>query len=95
MCLASCNLIKRQKKFASIQFGTITSAAFTYIKNEKQCVLTSRFAIQTVILLHKMVTGVFVPTFVTKVTEYLCSGCFFFLQINFDFSTSQFFPEFF
>ena len=32
----------------------------------------------------------FVPTFNTKVTEYLCSGCVFFLQTNFDFLTSHF-----
>ena len=31
-----------------------------------------------------------VPTFDTKVTEYLCSGGFFFLQTNFDFLTSHF-----
>ena len=32
-----------------------------------------------------------VPTFDTKVTEYLCSGwVFFFLQTNFDFLTSHF-----
>ena len=31
-----------------------------------------------------------VPTFDTKVTEYLCSGRFFFLQTNFDFLTSHF-----
>ena len=31
-----------------------------------------------------------VPTFDTKVTEYLCSGCVFFLQTNFDFLTSHF-----
>ena len=30
------------------------------------------------------------PTFDTKVTEYLCSGGFFFLQTNFDFLTSHF-----
>ena len=33
---------------------------------------------------------VIVPTFGTKVTEYLCSGGFFFLQTNFDFLTSHF-----
>ena len=33
----------------------------------------------------------FVPTFDTKVTEYLCSGEFFFLQTNFDFLTSHLF----
>ena len=31
-----------------------------------------------------------VPTFDTKVTEYLCSGGVFFLQTNFDFLTSHF-----
>ena len=31
-----------------------------------------------------------VPTFDTKVTEYLCSGWVFFLQTNFDFLTSHF-----
>ena len=31
-----------------------------------------------------------VPTFDKKVTEYLCSGCVFFLQTNFDFLTSHF-----
>ena len=31
-----------------------------------------------------------VPTSDTKVTEYLCSGGFFFLQTNFDFLTSHF-----
>ena len=30
------------------------------------------------------------PIFVTNVTEYLCSGGFFFLQTNFDFLTSHF-----
>ena len=35
---------------------------------------------------HKLV----VPTFDTKVTEYLCSGWVFFLQTNFDFLTSHF-----
>ena len=33
---------------------------------------------------------VIVPTFDTKVTEYLCSGWVFFLQTNFDFLTSHF-----
>ena len=33
---------------------------------------------------------IFVPTFDTKVTEYLCSGWVFFLQTNFDFLTSHF-----
>ena len=33
---------------------------------------------------------VFVPTFETKVTEYLCSGWVFFLQTNFGFLTSHF-----
>ena len=37
----------------------------------------------------------FVPTFDTKVTEYLCSGGFFFLQTNFDFLTSHFWRNFF
>ena len=37
-------------------------------------------------LLAKETIFVIVPTFVTKVTEYLCSGSFF-LQTNFDFST--------
>ena len=32
----------------------------------------------------------FVPTFDTKVTEYLCSGWVFFLMTNFDFLTSHF-----
>ena len=37
-----------------------------------------------------------VPTFDTKVTEYLCSGwVFFFLQTNFDFLTSHFWRKFF
>ena len=31
-----------------------------------------------------------VPTFDTEVTEYLCSGGFFFLQTNFDFLTRHF-----
>ena len=31
-----------------------------------------------------------VPTFDTKVTEYLCSGDFYFLQTNFDFLTTIF-----
>ena len=31
-----------------------------------------------------------VPTFDTKVTEYLCSGWVFFLQTSFDFLTSHF-----
>ena len=35
-----------------------------------------------------------VPTFDTKVTEYLCSGGFFFLQTNFDFLTSHFWRNF-
>ena len=34
--------------------------------------------------------GFIVPTFDTKVTEYLCSGWVFFLQTNFDFLTSLF-----
>ena len=37
---------------------------------------------------------VFVPTFDTKVTEYLCSGWVFFLQTNFDFLTSHFWRNF-
>ena len=36
-----------------------------------------------------------VPTFDTKVTEYLCSGWVFFLQTNFDFLTSHFWQNFF
>ena len=32
----------------------------------------------------------FVPTFDTKITEYLCSGWVFFLQTNFDFLNSHF-----
>ena len=36
-----------------------------------------------------------VPTFDTKVTEYLCSGWFFFLQTSFDFLTSHFWRNFF
>ena len=35
-------------------------------------------------------TNIIVPTFDTKVTEYLCSGWVFFLQTNFDFLTSHF-----
>ena len=35
-----------------------------------------------------------VPTFDTKVTEYLCSGWVFFLQTNFDFLTSHFWQNF-
>ena len=35
-----------------------------------------------------------VPTFDTKVTEYLCSGWVFFLQTSFDFLTSHFLTEF-
>ena len=38
---------------------------------------------------------IFVPTFDAKVTEYLCSGGFFFLQTNFDFLTSHFLRNFF
>ena len=38
---------------------------------------------------------IFVPTFATKVTEYLCSGWVFFLQTNFDFLTSHFWRNFF
>ena len=34
---------------------------------------------------------VIVPTFDTKVTEYLRSGGFFFLQTNFDFLTNHFY----
>ena len=37
----------------------------------------------------------FVPTFDTKVTEYLCSSWVFFLQTNFDFLTSNFWRNFF
>ena len=37
---------------------------------------------------------VIVPTFDTKVTEYLCSGWVFFLQTNFDFLTSHFWRNF-
>ena len=33
---------------------------------------------------------IIVPTFDTKVTEYLCSGGFFFLRTSFDFLTSHF-----
>ena len=33
---------------------------------------------------------IFVPTFDTKVTEYLCSGWVFFLETNLDFLTSHF-----
>ena len=35
-------------------------------------------------------TWLIVPTFDTKVTEYLCSGWVFFLQTKFDFLTSHF-----
>ena len=38
----------------------------------------------------KLKVIVIVPTFDTKVTEYLCSGWVFFLQTNFDFLTSHF-----
>ena len=38
---------------------------------------------------------IIVPTFDTKVTEYLRSGWFFFLQTNFDFLTSHFWRNFF
>ena len=42
---------------------------------------------------HKIVlilVSFIVPTFDTKVTEYLCSGWVFFLQTNFDFLTGHF-----
>ena len=38
--------------------------------------------------------SLFVPSFDTKVTEYLCSGWAFFLQTNFDFLTSHFWQNF-
>ena len=46
-------------------------------------------------MLRILTQTIIVPTFVTKVTDYLCSGWFFCLQINFDFLTSYCWRDFF
>ena len=46
-------------------------------------------------LISAIFTLLIVPTFDTKVTEYLCSGWVFFLQTNFDFLTNHFWRNFF
>ena len=50
--------------------------------------------IQVIIQSRLLLTNVVVPTFDTKVTEYLCSGWVFFLQTNIDFLTSHFWRNF-
>ena len=49
------------------------------------------FSIQVLVRIYFIV----VPTFDTKVTEYLCSGWVLFLQTNFGFLTRPFLTEFF
>ena len=44
--------------------------------------------------MRKIYILIFVPTFVTKVTEYLCSGWVFFLPTKFDFLISRFWRNF-
>ena len=55
----------------------------------KTCVLDLS-VIKPPAFLKENQSRLFVPTFDTKVSEYLCSGWVFFLQTNFDFLTSNF-----
>ena len=61
----------------------------TLYRNEKSKHDFAHFAQNSKNFLLEL-TWLIVPTFDTKVTEYLCSGWVFFLQTKFDFLTSHF-----